>query len=90
MILEMLAGFPADDIAADYITSCTNYYGIPEGTEKNEILAEKNIRDMMCPVAGLEAGASLEGIVWKTAGKEYLMSRGMRADTIAVLEAKLK
>ncbi len=89
MILEMLAGFSADDMIADYMISYVNYYRIKEATEKYEMIAEKNIKEMMLMVAGLEKGSDLESVDWKTAGEQYLLAHGMSADIVALLEAKL-
>ena len=90
MMLEMLAGFSADEIIADYMLSYTNYYRVEEGTEKYDMIAEKNIKEMMLTVAGLKKGTDLRNIDWKTAGERYLTAHGMSVDAIAMLEAKLK
>ena len=89
MLLEMLAGFNTDAIITDYMTTYVNYYGIEVGSEKYDMLTEKNIKEMMRAVAGLEKGASLEGIDWQAAGEQYLLSLGMDADAVSRLKANL-
>ena len=89
MILEMLAGFNADEIIADYMLSYTNYYGILAGTEKYAMIADKNIKEMMILVAGAEKGSDLDSIDWKAAAERYLAAHGMSLDAIAALKAKL-
>ena len=89
MLLEMLAGFDTDAIIADYMTTYVNYYGIEVGSEKYDMLAEKNIKEMMRTVAGLEKGADLEGIDWQAAGEQYLLSIGMDAEAVSRLKANL-
>ena len=90
MLLEMMAGFSPDDIIADYMLSYVNFYGIEPGTERYEIIAEKNIMDMLYIVAGKERGADLTNIDWKEAAEKYLIAHGMSAEAIETLEAKLK
>ena len=70
--------------------SYVNFYGVEPGTERYEIIAEKNIIDMLYIVAGKDRGADLTGIDWKEAAEQYLISHGMSAEAIETLEAKLK
>ena len=90
MILEMLAGATADEIARDYMLSYVNYYGIEEGSERYEMLKNKNIMQMMCTVCGLEKGASLEGIDLEACARAYLAAHGMAEEAIDTLAEKLK
>ena len=90
MILEMLAGFSTDNIIADYMLSYVNYYGIQAGTEKYDMIADKNIREMMIMIARVEKGSALDGIDWKTAAERYLAAHGMSMDAITALEEKLR
>ena len=68
----------------------TNYYGIRPGTKKYGMIVEKNIREMLCVMAGLEAGASLEDVSLKTAAETYLIRYGMDEGTLKLLEEKLR
>lgn len=90
MILEALMGRSADEITDDYMASYTNYYGIMPGTEKYGMIAEKNVKEMMRSVAGLEKGASLEGTDPRKAAEAYLTGHGMARETLETLEAKLE
>ena len=90
MMLEMLMDWSESEIVADYMTSYTNYYGIEAGTEKYNMIAEKNVKEMMRSVAGLETGAALEGVDWKAAAEAYLTGHGMTEDALKTLEQKLQ
>ena len=90
MMLEMLIGFDTDEIVADYMTTYENYYGVEVGSEAYDMIAENNVKDMMRMVAGLESGAPLDGVEWKAAGEQFLLSHGMSAEALARLEGKLK
>ena len=89
MVLEALMGWREEEIVADYMRSYTNYYGIEPGTEKYELIAEKNIEEMLCILAGLESGASLAGTDLRAAAEAYLLSHGMAEQSLTQLEDKL-
>lgn len=89
MLLEMLAGFDTDAIITDYMTTYVNYYGIEVDSEKYDMIAKNNIKEMMRTVAGLEKGADLDGIDWQAAAEQYLLSLGMDAEALSALKAKL-
>lgn len=90
MLLEMLMGWNESDIVADYMTSYANYYGIAAGTEKYDMIAEKNVMEMLRSVAGLEKGASLEGVDLQSAAESYLLQHGMAEDALRALKEKLQ
>lgn len=89
MVLEMLAGFTADEIIDDYMISYRNYYGLEPGTEQYQRIAEKNIVEEMLFVAGLDKAADLGSIEWRAAAERYLISHGMSREAVDRLEAKL-
>lgn len=89
MLLETLMGWDEERIVADYMVSYANYYGIEPGSEKYDLIAEKNVREMLRFVAGLENGASLEGIDLKAAAEDYLIHSGMKEEAVEALEQKL-
>jgi len=89
MMLEALMGWSEDRIAADYMQTYTNYYGIEPGSEKYDMIADKNIGEMLCTVTGLEAGASLADTDLKAAAEAYLLNHGMAEKALKQLEAKL-
>ena len=90
MVLEALMGASVEEMEADYMLSFTNYYGIQPGTERYELIAAANIREMMCSVAGLDKRASLEGVDMQAAAVNWLQAHGMAPDAIAALQEKLR
>ena len=89
MVLEALMGWNEAQIVADYMQTYTNYYGIEPGTEKFDLILEKNIREMLCIMADLEPGTSLAEIDLKAAAETYLLNNGMDEKILKQLEAKL-
>lgn len=89
MMLEALMGWSEAQIVADYMKSYDNYYGIVPGTDKYDMIVEKNIEEMLCNVAGLEVGSSLAETDLKAAAEAYLLRHGMAEDALRQLEAKL-
>lgn len=92
MLLEALMGAKPEDIVADYMLSYVNYYHLDPGkdAEKYEMLAEKNVKEMLRAVAGLEKGASLEGVDLAAAAERYLTSHGMTEASLSALKANLR
>ena len=89
MVLEALMGWNEAQIVDDYMQTYTNYYGIEPGTEKYDMIVEKNIREMLCIMAEVENGTSLEDINLVTAAETYLINHGMDEETLKLLEGKL-
>lgn len=89
MLLEMLIGWSAEDIVADYMESYINYYNLEPGTEKFNLIVERDIKEMMRSAAGLEKGALLDGIDWKAAAEQYLLTHGMSETDIAAWKTYL-
>ena len=89
MMLEALMGWSEAQIVDDYMQTYDNYYGIVPGTDKYDMIVEKNIGEMLRAVAGLEAGASLADTNLKAAAEAYLLKNGMAEDALRQLEAKL-
>ena len=89
MLVEALMGASEGEIVRDYMLSYVNYYGVEEGTEKYDMIAQKNIMEMLWAVTGLEKGASLEGVDLAKAAEDYLLSHGMAAGAIEALKTKL-
>ncbi len=92
MVLEALMGAPADEIVADYMQSYVNYYHIdPQAdAEKYQMIADKNVMEMLRTVAGLEKGAALDGVDLAEAAGAWLTAHGMTETALAELKAKLK
>ena len=89
MTLEALMGWSEAQIVADYMQSYFNYYGVEPGTEKYDLIVEKNIEEMLCYIAGVEKGASLAETDLKAAMEAFLLDHGMAEETLELLEAKL-
>ncbi len=89
MLVEALMGASKEEIVKDYMLSYVNYYGVEEGSEKYDMIAEKNIMEMFRTVAGLEKGASLEGVDLAEAAQAYLLGHGMAAEALEALKTKL-
>ncbi len=89
MVLEALMGWNETQIVADYMLTYTNYYGIEPGTEKYDLIAEKNIMEMLRVMAELEPGTSLAESDLKAAAETYLLNNGMEEESLKQLEVKL-
>lgn len=91
MILEALMGASLDEIVADYMLSYENYYHLDpvDDAEKYDMIAEKNVKEMLRAVAGLEKGAPLEGVDLQAAAEAYLTGNGMAQEAVDALKAKL-
>ena len=92
MLLGALMGGTVEEIVADYMTSYVNYYGIDPVAEadKYNMIAEKNVMDMLRVVCGLEKNASLEGVDLAAGAEAYLLANGMTPEAIAALKANLQ
>ena len=89
MVLEALMGWSEAQIVADYMQSYFNYYGIEPGTDKYDLIVEKDIKEMLRIMTGLEAGTSLVETDLQASAKDFLLSNGMAEETLKRLEAKL-
>ena len=89
MVLEALMGWNEEQIVADYMQTYTNYYGIEPGTEKFDLIAEKNILEMLRIMADPEPGISPAETDLKAAAETCLLNSGMGEKTLKQLEAKL-
>ncbi|MBR5232187.1 MAG: tyrosine-protein phosphatase [Clostridia bacterium] len=92
MLLSALMGATQEEIVADYMLSYVNYYGIDPVAEadKYNMIAEKNVMDMLRTVCGAKKGAALNDADIAAAAEKYLTDHGMTADAIAALKANLK
>ena len=89
MLLEALIDADEEEIVSDYMLSFTNYFGTEPGSKQYELIADKNIREMLRFVAGLENGASLEGVDLKAATEKYVLDAGMTPEELDELRNKL-
>ena len=89
MLLEMLIGWTEDELIADYMLSYINYYKVEPGTEKYNMIVERDVKEIMRAVAGLGKGESLAGTDWRAAAEDYLLKHGMDKDSVVSLESFL-
>lgn len=92
MLLSALMGATQEEIVADYMTSYTNYYGFDAASDpdKYNMIAEKNVMDMLRTVMGLEKGAAVDNAAIAAGAEQYLLKHGMAQDAIDALKANLK
>ena len=92
MLLAALMGATQEEIIADYMTSYVNYYGIDPVAEadKYNMIAQKNVVDMLRTVCDLEKDASFEGVDIAASAQAYLLKHGMEASAIDALMTNLK
>ena len=86
MMLEMLGGAALDEIVTDYMLSYVNYYGVEPGSEKYDLIAQKNVIEMLKTVTGADV---LEGVDLQAAAMEYLRANGMEETALNALVARL-
>lgn len=83
LVLEALMGWNEEAIIADYMRSYVNLYGVQPGTEKYQMIAEKNAVEML-------RGLAREGMSLQAAAEAYLTDHGMAEEALKALEEKLK
>ena len=81
-LLESLMGASVEEIKEDYMVTYLNYYHIEEGSEQYNRIAETNILESLRHIAGLEKGASLEGVDRVKASEDYLLKIGLSREEI--------
>ncbi len=86
MILEALTVADPDTIVEDYMLSYVNYYGTEPGTDKYDLIADKNILEMFRVIAGTDAPDQAQ---LQQAAIEYLTSNGMEETAIKALQENL-
>ena len=89
-LLEALMGGTVDEIKADYMTSYENYYHVEKDSEQYEKIAESNIMNSLCTIAGVEESADLAGVDLAAAAETYLTETvGLSAEQVDALQAVL-
>ncbi len=91
MLLEMLLGASLDEVVNDYLQSYINYYHIdPEAeAEKLDMLAKRNVYEMLRAVAGLESIDDVQYADLSNAAGHYLLNHGMDENALLTLVDKL-
>lgn len=90
-LLEALMGAKLEEIVDDYLESYVNYYHLDREADakKLELIAEKNINEMLRTIAGLDKGAELADVDLAAAAETYLTSHGMTAEQVSALKTAL-
>lgn len=86
-LLECLMGASADEVAADYMTTYFNYYGVVEGSEQYRLIAQSNIQKSLQTAFGVE---NLYAADLAAEAREYLLEQlGLTDAEIDLLQGKL-
>ncbi len=89
-VLESLMGASLDEVVTDYMVTYKNYYGVVEGTEQYDAIAESNIiTSLTTIVSGLEKGTDVSKLNLQKAAEMYLLKIGLTLDEINQLKTKL-
>jgi protein tyrosine/serine phosphatase len=89
MTLEALMGWSEEQIVADYMKTYSNFYGIEPGTDRYDLIMEKNIEEMLRYMEALQTDTSTSETDLKTAAEAFLLENGMAEEALKRLEAKL-
>jgi protein tyrosine/serine phosphatase len=89
MTLEALMGWSEEQIVADYMKTYSNFYGIEPGTDRYDLIMEKNIEEMLRYMEALQTDTSTSETDLKTAAEAFLRENGMAEEALKRLEAKL-
>ena len=87
-VLECLMGATAEEVAADYMVTYYNYYGIEPGTDKYEAIRKGNIDKNLARLFGVD-DIYQPGLDLAASAETYLRSIGLDDDTIAKLKENL-
>ena len=87
-ILECLMGATAEEVAADYMVTYYNYYGIEPGTDKYNAIRKGNIDKNLARLFGVD-DIYQSGLDLAASAETYLRSIGLDDDTIAKLKENL-
>ena len=86
MVAEALMGASEEEIIRDYMISYENYYGVEPGTEKYNMIIEKNILQMLPVITGTDHPEETD---LSAATEAYLIRNGMKEEAIRALKEKL-
>jgi protein tyrosine/serine phosphatase/S-adenosylmethionine hydrolase len=89
-VLESLMGASLQEVAADYMTSYENYYGVKKDSDQYTAIANSNIVASVTTVmCGLPKGTDISGISLAKLAEWYLKSIGLTSDEVAALKDRL-
>ncbi len=81
-------GAGPDEVAADYMLTFYNYYGIEPGTEQYTYIAESNIKASLAKAFGIES-IDDAGVDLVECASRYLKDIGMSDEELASLKENL-
>ena len=87
-ILEALMGADAGEIAADYMRTFSNFYGIGEETAQYQKIADSFLESSLAAALGISSVRDPDTDL-QSAAQSYLKAIGMADDEIASLKARL-
>ena len=87
-ILEALMGADADEIAADYMRTFYNYYGVEEGTVQYQKISDSFLESTLAAELGLSSIRDNNADL-RSAAESYLKQIGMTDEEIASLKDRL-
>lgn len=82
-------GFHSHNLGRNNLQTSDHIITVPLHLFTIDMIAGKNIREMLYIMAGPEYGTSPEDIDLKTAAETYLIHYGMGEETLKLLEGKL-
>ncbi|MBQ3302876.1 MAG: tyrosine-protein phosphatase [Eggerthellaceae bacterium] len=90
-LLEALCGASYDELAADYMTTFGNYYGITQKEDpvKYDAIVHLNLDGILSFLAGVDDEADLSAIDYIEPARAYLKMGGMTDEQIDALVARL-
>ena len=85
-VLECLMGASAEEVAADYMVTYYNFFGVKPGTEQYDAIRKGNIDQILALAFGVP---DIYQADLAACAEEYLLSIGLDQETIGVLKEKL-
>ncbi|MBQ2753598.1 MAG: tyrosine-protein phosphatase [Firmicutes bacterium] len=85
-LLSCFMGVPYGDVIKDYMVTYYNYYGVVEGSDKYNAIAESNIIKSLRLAFGVE---DLEAADLKAEAEEYMLAIGVTEEEISKLRDNL-
>ncbi len=85
-ILECLMGASYDEVAADYMITYYNYYGVTRGDERYDAILRSTILKMLSDAFGV---SDLRSADLAACAADYLRSCGLTDETLAALKTNL-
>ena len=90
-LLEALTGASYDEMAADYMLSFSNYYGIDRQSDKKayDMVLNNNFDPMLRYIAGVGKKDDIRAADYESGAEAYLINCGMTGEEIRALKEKI-